>query len=157
QPALAGAARAAFESGDYPRVRGYLGRLAAQTDDTRALRAMTDLVLTSDPLASRLAMPERRARLEAALARAVARLEACRAIAAAARADANVNVDGPLDAARASVMIVTDTKAAVTADAIDAGFDLVYRAELAAETACGSPSPLDRALVLAARRHGLDQ
>lgn len=75
-PALAGAARAAADLGDYAAARRYLRQLPG--DPALApLRATVDHVLASDPLAPRISRAERRRRAISAADWAVARLEAC--------------------------------------------------------------------------------
>ena len=78
QPALAGAAEAAFALGDYARAQRYLQTLTADTDRTKELRTVTDLVIAGDPLAPRLTPAERSRRLQSALSHTIDRVDGCR-------------------------------------------------------------------------------
>jgi tetratricopeptide (TPR) repeat protein len=159
--ALAGAGEAAFEVGDYAAARRFL--LAARPDpgDARAgrlneLREVADLVLDRDPLRPRLPVRDRRARLTAGVTQARTRLDACVGHSPAPSATRQA----ALDALRAELDALHATPAGKGRDgsveAIEAGLNLIYRIER--ETAeCGPPSSLDRALLLIAKRHEIDQ
>ena len=99
QVALAGAGEAAFELNDYAGARRYLNALEEETDRTRQLRTLTDLVVGNDPLGPRLPMSERRRRLAAGLAQVIRRLEACQARTPPEQLDARVDL-APLSPAR---------------------------------------------------------
>ena len=51
---------------------------------------------------------------------------------------------------------LTASVGTTTSDQIETGFDLVARGGGVADRICGSPDAFDRALLLIARRHGLD-
>ena len=155
QAALAGAGEAAFEIGDYQHARQYFSRLESAPDRVRDLRQLADLVVARDPLASRLSGSERRQRLVAGLGRTIERLESCQAAALSARRDSGLTLSMPLDAARQFSSQLPAARP-LSSDEIEAGFELIYRGERAAETACGPPEPFDRALLLIGRRHGLE-
>ena len=155
QTALAGAAEAAFEMNDYVGSRRYLTALQDNTARTTELRTLTGLVLTHDPLAPRLPASERRNRLAADLAQVIGHLEACQARSSTNRRNASVDLEPPLAEARALDAGLRASKRTAP-DQVDAGFDVVVRGERAADRACGSPDLLDRAILLTARRHGLE-
>ena len=156
QDALAGAGEAAFELNDYAGARRYLSALKEDTDRTRELRTVTDFVLDSDPLAPRLAMSERRRRLAASLAQGIRRLEVCQARTPTARLDAGVALEPFLTEARALGAALNGRDRLSTSDQIETAFDVVARGERITDRACGSPEPFDRALLLIAKRHGLE-
>jgi len=154
--ALAGAGEAAFDLSDYARARRYFNRISTDTDRTRDLRALTELVLGDDALAPRLPIAERRRRLGTALTRVVERLQACEARAPADRLDAGVDVSATLTQAVALDKTLESRRGLRSSDEVEAAFDVVYRGTREADRACGSPEPLDRALLLIGRRHGLE-
>lgn len=152
--ALAGAGEAAFAIGDYGRALRYLN---AAPPDPRVdeLRELARLVVEADPLAPRLRAGERRRRLGVALQHTLSRLDAC-------VTRASVPADAALDQLR------TDARELQSAldhprrreprDLVDDGVDLVYRAAREMEQRCAMPAaPLDRALLLIGRRHGLGE
>lgn len=140
--ALVGAGTAAFHLGRYADARRHLKAAGAETGEPRSLLALADLIAAHDPLAPRLGSAERQRRLAAALRTVTARLEAC--------ASPDVRA------------VAQEVKTFTTglrprdggdSDVLDAGLDLIGRAEQAASP-CGEPPPLDRALALIARLHG---
>lgn len=139
--ALAGAGSAAFHLAHYADARRYLA--AVDTTEARDLREVADLVITNDPLAPRLGYAERRRRLAADLRAVAARLQTCGAADASTLAK-----DLETFAAR-----LRRQDARNDPDQIETGIDLVERGEQGS-SACGTPSSLDRALVLIARLHG---
>lgn len=156
--ALAGGGESAFEMRDYTLAQRYFHALDGDTDRTRELRILTDLVLGHDPLTPRLQMTERRNRLGVGLAQAIRRLEACQSRPAGERLDVDPRVDleALLASARGLEAGLGGRHAPNSSDQIEAGFDIVYRGVRAADRACGSPEPLDRALLLIGQRHGLE-
>lgn len=153
--ALAGAGAAAFELGDYARARRYL--TAAPDSDPRTvdLREVTRLVLAADPLVARIGVAERRTRADAAVQRAMVVLDSCLAVAPEGRGDAR-------GALHAELQTFASTFAARSRrdprDVSEEGLELAYRAEASVEQACGTATaPLDRAILLIGRRHGLDR
>jgi tetratricopeptide (TPR) repeat protein len=75
--ALAGAGTSAFALGDYLQARNFLRRAPEDSADVVRTRTMVDLVLSSDPLASRIGSAERRRRLSASLDYLAQRLRDC--------------------------------------------------------------------------------
>ncbi|MGE0463302.1 MAG: tetratricopeptide repeat protein [Vicinamibacterales bacterium] len=148
--ALAGAAEAAFALGDYAGVRRYLSRAASVPERLAVLGTVAQRVLDQDPLAPRLTLAARRARLQAAVSRTIARVDQCLA--------ARPTAAGTLDPLRTELDQMTPSiQVAVLRDQpelVDHGLDLVYRAQRAAADACGGPQdPDDRALLLIGERH----
>ncbi len=144
--ALGGAAEAAFNQGQYARARQLLARIPRPARERVVeLRTIVDLVLTRDPLASRLPAAERRNRLLANVEHVAARSAACGGATAAS------TLQHDIETLRGSL---TRTKS-IGRDVAEEGMDLIARAEEAIGGVCGPPAPLDRALVLIARRYEL--
>lgn len=148
--ALAGAGEAAFVRGDYVAARRYFSRAKALPERLTGLAAVAAVAIDGDPLATRLTMTTRRARLLAALGRTSARLEEC----AAMRPGAAASLD-PQRAEVANMASSIDARALRDRpELVDEGVDVVYRAQLAAADACGAPGhPEDRALLLIGERY----
>jgi hypothetical protein len=150
--ALVGAGEAAFALGDYASARRYFDAVGEREGRVGELREVARLVLAADPLAPRLGPAQRRRRLVTAFEQATGRLDAC----------LSVPPTGPreeLESLRndARVFAAIVGRSAVARDDIDDGVDLVYRIERAVERSCATPAvPLDRALLLMGRRHGLE-
>jgi len=148
--ALAGAGEAAFALGDYAGVRRYFSRAANLPERLAEIGAVAQRVVDEDPLAPRLTLAARRARLQAAVSRAIARVDQCLATRPSAA--------GTLDPLRAELdQMAPSIQIGVLRDQpelVDHGLDLVYRAQRAAADACGGPQdPEDRALLLIGERH----
>ena len=154
QLALAGAGASAFELGDYGRAQRYLHAVTSGTDRTKELRTLTDLVIDTDPLAPRLPRVERSRRAGAALSHTIARLDVCRM--RTPPGDSSPDLAEVLEDARTLMSTLTASAGTTTSDQIETSVDLLARGERIADRVCGSPDTLDRALVLMARRHGLD-
>jgi Tfp pilus assembly protein PilF len=148
--ALAGAAQASFETGEYVAARRYLDHLGTGSDRTQVLRALIDRVLDGDPLAARLTMVEREERLQASLDHVIARVEDCRARPAAGRNTPGTDLDQSLT----NLRDLAATRP--TSEGIETALEQIYRATKLTDQACPSADPFDRALVLIARRHGLE-
>ncbi len=150
--ALAGAGEAAFALGEYARARDLLHRAPADRGRVAELSAVVDLVLSNDPLTPRLASAERRRRLTADFEQAKRRLDGCLA--------GPIPDPAPLRALQAEAdqfaAAIEDGALRRSSDAIDSGFDLAYRIERATAAGCGPTDPLDRAVLLIGRRHGLE-
>jgi tetratricopeptide (TPR) repeat protein len=152
--ALAGAGEAAFELGDYTRARRYLD--AAPRENTRIaeLREVARLVLTADPLASRLDPNDRHRRLSLAIQQAVQRLEMCLGDPSL---QAHAGLRSLRDEARDFQLALSLPQHRQPRDFVDDGVEFVYRIERAAERCAMPPAPLDRAFLLIGRRHGLEE
>jgi hypothetical protein len=71
---------------------------------------------------------------------------------------ANASLEQLRDDARAFKSALDRPRRREPRDLVDDGVDLVYRIERAMEQSCGIPAaPLDRALLLIGRRHGLGE
>lgn len=155
QDALAGAGEAAFELGDYAGARRYLNRVSPESPRVRELRAVTQLVITADPLAPRLTANERQRRLVAAVQQARRRFEACLG---AAASGPGADLQALRDEAHAFEAVLALPRSRESPERVDDGLDLAYRIERAVESSCATPQePFDRALLLIGRRHGYEQ
>ena len=148
--ALAGAGLAAFHAGDYATARSLLRRLPPDADDARAVRELAELVLSKDPLATRIGSTERRQRLVGDIEYVDQRIGAC-----------NENGNG----SDASTALADDAEAfkaqlakpgALEQDTVEAGVDLIERVEAEIARRCGPITPLDQALALIGRQHRVD-
>lgn len=149
--ALAGAGRAAFTIGDYEKAQRYLRDLPDPTDDLRNMRAVAELVLTGDPLATRIGSTARRQRLTDALSHLSHALERCTALPDHSQAPVLLHLANET-AATTNELAHNHT---LESDAIENGLELVNRGERAVTSACPPAQPLDRALMLIATRHGV--
>jgi tetratricopeptide (TPR) repeat protein len=153
--ALAGAGEAAFHLGDYAAARRFLraADLEPARQQARELLEVADLVLERDPLRPRLTLGERRKRLTSSVAHVMGRIDACLTGQAPSQERRNT-----LESLRADIRAWEAQDRRVrhhSVERIEAGLKLVHRAE--EQTAeCASSSPLDRALLLIARRHEID-
>jgi Tfp pilus assembly protein PilF len=142
QDAIEGAGEAAFDAGDYERARELLARAPGRREPDGML-ALATLVLASDPLLPHLTARDRDRRLAAAVDALAARAAGC-------------------PAAPAPKQELTELQASLadrrrtSADSL--GADLLRLARLARDVAaaCGPEQPIDRAILLIARRHGLE-
>jgi tetratricopeptide (TPR) repeat protein len=149
--ALAGAGLAAFRTGDYPLARTYLHRAPEDAKGVKPTLELVDLVLSNDPLASRLGMAERRRRLEIDVAYARDRLMACLEQRPGAQtAEDSVAIQAEAQAFTESVR----RQQVLDQDTVEAGVDLIERVQRMVTQLCGSPTPLDQALLLIGRRYG---
>ena len=112
-------------------------------------REVADAVLSNDPLANRLGSTERRRRLTANFTYAQNRLASC------------LEEHGSLPTSDALTLLneaqVFEPRlipAALEQDVVEMGADLVDRIERLVLQRCGTPTTLDRALVLIGRQHG---
>ena len=148
--AIVGAGRAAFNAGDYARARSLLRRLPPDAGDARGIRELADLVLSNDPLATRIGSTERRQRLMADVGYVDQRIEAC-------------NEKG--NRSEASAALATEARAfkaqlaklrGLEQDTVEEGVDLIERLEAEITQRCGPPTALDQALALIGRQHRVD-
>lgn len=152
--ALAGAGASAFALGDYLQARDYLRRAPDDVDDVAGTRAIVDLVLSSDPLASRIGSSERRRRLSASLDYVEQRLETCHPDGLAAPPEGNPTTT--LEQEVAGLREQLKPPAVLDQDAIEAGVDLLDRIEKHLSTTCPPLGARDQALVLMARSHATE-
>jgi tetratricopeptide (TPR) repeat protein len=151
--AITGAAEAAFENGNYAAALSWLDSAPNPNARQQEIQTIARMVLARDPLSARLTLAERRRRLEALVSQAIRRADGCSEAATAqtaAAAPAALRAD-----AEALRNALESVKARVTREDIDAGFEVALRLELAIEERCAAAAPLDRAVLLIGRRHGL--
>ncbi len=149
--ALAGAGRCAFALGNYALARDYLRRAPDEIDDAVTVREVTELVLSRDPLASRIGATERRRRLIADLAYTQKRLADCAAQSRLGGSNATA-LQQEVD----DFVHQTDGTAPLGQDTIESGVDLMYRVAQWVTDSCHSATAQDRALLLIGRQHGGD-
>jgi tetratricopeptide (TPR) repeat protein len=152
QAAMAGAAAAAFENGNYAAALSWLESTPNLDVRQQEIRTTARMVLASDPLTARLTLVERRRRLDALVNQAIRRADACLTARAAPPSAA---VDALRAEANTFLGTLSTRRPRVSREDIDAGFEVVLRLELAVEESCAPAAPLDRAVLLIGRRHGL--
>jgi thioredoxin-like negative regulator of GroEL len=144
--ALEGAVRAAFALGDYRRVAGY--RLPdTASSDAVTQQSIAREVISRDPLALRLSAAERRRRLLLNIAYLEERWSACHA-----SQDPPVAHPEPLVALRTAARpaaIGRDT------EALEAGMRTIDRLRQELEAICRMVTPVDHALAIIMRSHGI--
>ena len=151
EEALAGAGLAAFQLGDYVLARTYLGLATPEADDIRSTRELVALILSNDPLVSRIGSAERRRRLVADISYAERRLTAC----LEQHPGDQATGDGPaLQNEARTFERQLNAPRGLEQDTIEAGVDLVDRIERLVTSHCGPPTEPDRALMLMAHQHG---
>jgi tetratricopeptide (TPR) repeat protein len=156
--ALTGAGETAFEVGDYTRAEQYLkAALPANPDSqkTRQLLTLTEMVQSQDPLLPHHTAVERRTRLLAGLDLSMKRLESCMSQTAGSSAGAE------LQSLKSEALAVQPKLSSKTHppdfDAVRSGVDLIFRMEQAASEHCGEPAPEDEALLLIGRQHAKER
>jgi tetratricopeptide (TPR) repeat protein len=148
--ALAGAGQAAFSLGDYAAAGRFLRRAPDDIAGVGETRDIVNLMITIDPLGSRIGLAARRQRLADDLAYADERAAAC-----LAAANGPSTEGGGLRNEVRAFMDRLKRSRTLEADTIEAGLDLVDRIEQRVTRRC-QPAPRDRALVLIGRLHGVD-
>jgi hypothetical protein len=112
-----------------------------------------DLILSNDPLASRIGSTERLTRLVADLTHAQERLNGC----SAAIVDEQPGDEAPTLRRDAEAFANQVRRAkSVDQDTVEAGMDIITRIERHVTERCGPPTALDQALILIGRQHGAD-
>jgi Flp pilus assembly protein TadD len=149
--ALTGAGLSAFGLGNYASASRYLGRAPEGDAEVAHARALTGLVLSSDPLAARLGPTERGRRMATGFAHARDRLNAC--VPSDPAHPPAADAQGLLTEVRAFEHQMA-RPASLSQDEIEIGFDLVQRVEQYLVAHCGPATPLDEALILIGRQHG---
>ena len=152
--ALTGAAEAAFAGGDYVATRHYLSGVSDPSARAAYLREVSELVLTSDPLAPRLTLAERELRLTAAVAQVMRRLDNCRSAAQPQSVEAGARLETLRGEAVAFEASLKPTALRPSPDLLETGVELVDRVETESAGVCGVPNGLDEALLINARRRG---
>ena len=149
--ARAGAGESAFTLGDFTLARRYLRGLPATAGSVGDMQQIAELVISNDPLADRLSAADRQQRLREDFEYARQRLTMC------AEPQPRGTVSGSQTALRheADAFAGRLRPPAIRESAtVDAGVDLVYRIEREIAANCQPSTPMDRALILIARRHG---
>ena len=151
--AHAGAGEAHFELGEYAQAIREFADASSLSTRSQELMQVSQLVLSADPLAPRLSSTERKRRLKAALAYLKERLGSCGASPPPAQT-------ADLESLRLEIVAfdktITEVAARDLTDTIEEGLNAIARTERALEGRCGSAPPLDRALGLITRRHGIE-
>jgi tetratricopeptide (TPR) repeat protein len=150
QPAVAAAGQAAFQLGNYALARTYLRRIPPGTGDIDRTRDVVNLVLSRDPLATRIRSAERRQRLVANFAFAQQRLDTC--FESRKPGDDVAALQNEAKAFRGRLA----KSAVLEQDMVEAGVDLIERLEQEIARHCAPPTALDQALALIGRAHGAD-
>jgi tetratricopeptide (TPR) repeat protein len=153
QTALAGAGMSAFALGNYPEARRFLRPAGAAGPEVARTRDLVDLVLSTDPLASRIGSAERRRRLAAALDYVEQRLHGCPQD---APPDTERSPTTPLELETASLREELKPPAVLDHDEIEAGVDLLGRIEQHLAKTCPPQTSRDQALALIARAHATE-
>jgi thioredoxin-like negative regulator of GroEL len=151
--ASAGAGTAAFHLGQYSLAQRYLRQVPSQIEDAQDMRAIVDLLVARDPTAARIGSRERRRRLDADVSYVQQRLADC--LARLERKPASVDEPTLVDELQTFERQLR-RPAALDQDTIETGVDLIGRVEQEVLKHCGSPTPVDQALVLIARQHAVD-
>jgi tetratricopeptide (TPR) repeat protein len=151
--ASAGAGQAAFHLAQYSLAQRYLHQVPSEIEDAQNAREIVDLVVSRDPTAARIGSRERRQRLDADVSYAQHRLADCVAERSAK--------PSPSDELALLNELQTFERrlrrpATLDQDTIESGIDLIDRVEHDVLERCGSPTPVDQALILIARQHAVD-
>ena len=149
QAAIACAGKAAFALGDYILADRYLRRLPVDSGEV-LMRDVVGLVVSNDPLASRIGAAERRRRLVDNVAYVRQRLVACEATSSTRAPDVVSNLQ---DEARSFEQQLTRSRT-LEQDTVERGLDLIDREERELARSCGAQTARDQALTLIGRRHG---
>jgi tetratricopeptide (TPR) repeat protein len=152
--ALAGAGQAAFRMADYAAARKLLRTAPDDIAGVAETREIVDVLMSSDPLASRLGLSARRQRLMDSIAYADQRLMTCLEHAPGGQADAEAETMRHEAQAFAEHLQRSRT---LEADTIEAGVELADRIAQRVLQTCPPATPHDRALILIARLHGVEQ
>jgi tetratricopeptide (TPR) repeat protein len=150
--ALAGASQAAFHVGRYADARRYLRRMPADSEHVRNTREIVELILSRDPLATRIGSTERRRRLMNNLSYAQQRFAACLGQRGAPPAADALALQSELQ----SFDVQLKRRPQLDQDTVESGVDLIDRVERSAIENCGPSTALDRALLLIGRQHGAE-
>lgn len=140
--AIAGAGTAAFDAGDYERAREFLAR-APDSGAAAGRIALLDLILGDDPLLPHLTARDRSRRLITAVDALRTRLIDCPG-------------GEPLRQDVTELAASLIGRRATSADSL--GADLAHLARIARQTAVACPpeQPIDHAILMIARRHGVE-
>lgn len=146
--ARAGAGTAAYRVGAYRRAVEHFRAVATRTPDQDDMLAVATLVLTTDPLAPRLSLAERRRRLLDSLEAVQARRLACRP--AGSEGTATTLLEQDVQTLHRRLRQQAREQSLQT---IEDGLDLVRRLQDAVDRQCPAISARDRALGILTARH----
>jgi tetratricopeptide (TPR) repeat protein len=156
--ALAGAGEAAFDTGNYRLALQYLDaavRHGASSASAQQDLRVAKLVVSNDPLASRLSVAERTRRLKVNFDAAQTRLMNC-----LSQGDKTGQTPTLYDLQGAAADMesqITEKSIRSDSDMIRNVMDLAYKIETSVSGACAAQTDLDRALILIARMHGIPE
>jgi len=148
--ALAGAGQAAFALRDYATARRYLSQ-SPRTEQVVRLQTIVNLVLSADPLARGLSAVDRGQRLTVAYEQAMTTLAACTAKQAGTPSGVGSGLEALSSEARGFEPAIREGHP--SRDIAESVVDLILRIEQTVESACGTQSPFDQALLLIGQRH----
>ena len=151
---LSGAGATAFALGDFARARRYLRQVSGDSDQIARMREVADLVLAYDPLTRGIGVAERRRRLIASVDYLLQRLTAC---ASGATSTPTLAEAPSLHQDLRRLRGQAESPKPVDQDAIEAGLDVIDRAERLLATGCGSMTAWDQALNAIAHQHAVHQ
>jgi cytochrome c-type biogenesis protein CcmH/NrfG len=148
--ALAGAGQAAFHLARYALAQRYLHQTRSDAAPVHSTRETVDLILSRDPLASRIGTTERKRRLSENVSYADQRFAACLAQSSSAPSADEVILQNDLGALATRLT----TAKPIDQDDIEAGADLIDRVERIVVEHCKPATTTDQALLLIGRQHG---
>ena len=155
--AIDGAAESTFALADYPAAQTYLHASSTPSGRVAKLRQLVDLVQATDPLAPGVPSSDRQQRVQSGLDAARDRLDRC-------LSQAVLPGQPPTDTetlqtlrARVDTLGGLDRPAPVLFETFEQAFSLIYEVEQTVPESCAAPTPMDRALLLIGRRHGVSQ
>ena len=151
--ALTEAGETAFRLGDYRQADRYLKsalELRADAQNTRQLLAVTEMVLSDDPLEPHLTKGERHRRLLLGFEQARQRLESCLGQTPDSQGSAEL---APLKEQALALESKLRSNSPPDSELTRSGAELVYKIEQAASARCGEAQGLDQALLLIGQKH----
>ncbi len=151
--ALTEAGETAFRLGDYQQADRYLNsalELRADAQNTRQLLAVTEMVLSDDPLEPHLTKGERHRRLLLSFEQARQRLENCLGQTRDSQGSAEL---APLKEQALALEAKLRSNSPPDSELTRSGVELVYKIEQAASARCGEAQGLDQALLLIGQKH----
>ena len=151
--ALTEAGETAFRLGDYQQADRYLKsalELRADAQNTRQLLAVTEMVLSDDPLEPHLTKGERHRRLLLGFEQARQRLETCLGQTPDSQGSAEL---APLKEQALALESKLRSNSPPDSELTRSGAELVYKIEQAASARCGEAQGLDQALLLIGQKH----
>jgi tetratricopeptide (TPR) repeat protein len=155
--ALTGAGKAYFQIGNYLKARDYLEAAVSKnpgSQNVRQLLSLIRMIFSNDPLANQITLKERRQRLFAAFNEALQRLQNCLQKPENGNGTANLQtLASDAEAIRSRLEIPSIRR---KPEMVRSDLDFIYRMEQASNAACGEATGTDEALVLIAKKHGVE-